>query len=93
MGQNNIGEKVGDVKVKALVCTLHHSLAEVEAATPGDTLRNVDAEALAETLADRLKEVKAGKVSETVKERKATSPIVTLTPRWQRYRSRQLAKH
>ena len=81
------------MKVKALVSTLHHSLAEVEAAKPGDTLRNVEAEALAETLADRLEEVKAGKVSETLTERKGASPIVTLTPRWQRWRPRQLAKH
>ena len=32
---------MGDVEVEALVNTLYHSLAEVEAETPGDTLRDV----------------------------------------------------
>ena len=59
---------MGDVEIKKLVNTLHHSLAEVE---DGDTLLNVEAEALADTLAERVAEVKAGKVGETLRELKA----------------------
>ena len=54
-----MGETVGDVQVKELVNTLHHSLTEVQ---DGDTLLDVEAKALADTLADRVVEVKAGKV-------------------------------
>lgn len=62
MRPNSFGETVADVEVEGLVNTLHHSLTEVEAETPGDTLCDVKAEALADRLTDRLAEVKAGKV-------------------------------
>ena len=34
---------VGDVDTKALITTMHQSQTEVEIATPGDDLRDVDA--------------------------------------------------
>ena len=43
---------VGDVGTKAFIKTIHQSQEEVEIATPGDTLRDVDAKAFADTLAD-----------------------------------------
>ena len=43
---------------KALVNTMHYSLAELQAETPRDTLHDVEAVASADTLADRLAEVK-----------------------------------
>ena len=43
---------VGDVDTKAFINTMHQSQAEVEIATPGDTLRDFDAKASADTLAD-----------------------------------------
>ena len=54
------------MEAKALVITMHHSLAEEEAETPGDTLRDVETEASADTLGDRLAEVKAEKVGGTL---------------------------
>lgn len=66
---------MGDVEVKELGNTLHHSLAEVE---DGDTLLDVEAEALPYTLADRVAEVKAGKVGETLTDLKAAPLVVTL---------------
>ena len=42
---------VGDVDTKAFINTMHQSQAEVEIATPGDTLRDLDAHASADTLA------------------------------------------
>ena len=43
---------MGDVHNKAFINTMHQSQAEVEIATPGDTLRDFDAKASADTLAD-----------------------------------------
>ena len=43
---------VGDVDTKAFIKIMHQSQAEVEIATPSDTLRDVDAKAFADTLAD-----------------------------------------
>ena len=65
---------VGDVEVEALMITMHHSLAEAEAETPGDTLRD------AETLADTLAELKCEKVGETPTDLKAAPPVLTLFP-------------
>ena len=56
---------MGDLQTEALFNTMHQSLAEVEAETPGDTLRDTEAEASSGTLADSLAEVKAKKVGET----------------------------
>ena len=52
------------MEVEALVITLHHSLPELEAETPGDKLRDVKASNVAETLTDL----------------KAASPVVPLAP-------------
>ena len=57
---------MADVETDALVHTMHHSPAEVEAETPGDTLCDVEAEASTDTLAYRLPEVKTEKVGETL---------------------------
>ena len=43
---------VGDVDTKAFITTMHQSQTEVEIATPGDDLRDVDAKGSADTLAD-----------------------------------------
>ena len=59
MRRNSFSETVGDVEGETLENTLHHGLAEVEAAKPDDTLRNMEGEALGDTLTDRLAEVKA----------------------------------
>ena len=59
-------ETGGDVEAKALVIAMHHSLVEVEAETPGDTLHDVETEASPDTLGDKLAEVKAAKVGGTL---------------------------
>ena len=56
------GETEGDLEGKALVTTMHYSLAEAETKTRGDTLRDVETEASANTLAVRLALVNAEKV-------------------------------
>ena len=58
--------------------TLHHSFAEVDAKTTGDTLHDVKAKALPDTVADRAAEVKAGKFGKTLTGLKAALPFVTL---------------
>lgn len=55
-------ETEGDLEGKALVTTMHYSLAEAETETRGDTLRDVETEASANTLAVRVAQVKAEKV-------------------------------
>ena len=67
MWPNSFGATVRDVEVEALGKTQHHSLTELEAETPGDTLRDVEDD----TLADRLGEVKALNVGETRTDLKA----------------------
>ena len=57
MRRNSFSETVGDVEGETLENTLHHGLAEVEAAKPDDTLRNMEGEALADTLTDRLEKL------------------------------------
>ena len=64
---------MGDVKFEALVNTLHHSLAVVQAKKPGGTMRNMETGALV----DKLAEVKTGKVCKTLSDLKAASPVVT----------------
>ena len=64
---------MGHVQVETLVNTLHRSLSEKKAETPGDTLRDVQAEALPDTQADRLEELKAVKVGETIIDVKGAS--------------------
>ena len=53
---------LGDVQTKALFNTMHQSLAQVKAKTPGDTLLDAENEASSDTLADSIAEVKAKKV-------------------------------
>ena len=64
------------MKFEALVNTLLHSLAVVQAKKPGYTMRNMETEALV----DRLVEVKTGRVGQTLSDLKAASPVVTLAP-------------
>ena len=64
------------MKFEALVNTLLHSLAVVQAKKPGYTMRNMEIEALV----DRLVEVKTEKVGQTLSDLKAASPVVTLAP-------------
>ena len=52
---------MGDLKFEALVNTLLHSLAVVQAKKPGYTMRNMETEALV----DRIVEVKTEKVGQT----------------------------
>jgi len=66
-------ETVGDKKGKAIVITMHYSLAEVETETPGDTLPDVEAEASSNTLAARLPKVKPKKVDQTLTDVKGAS--------------------
>ena len=78
MKPNNFSKTVGNVEVEARVITLHHSFAEVDAKTTGDTLGDVKAKALPDTLAERAAEVKAGKFVKTLTDLKAALPFVTL---------------
>lgn len=68
-------ETVGDVETEVLINTMHQSLAEVEAETPGDPVRDVEAEASVDTLSYRLPEVKADKVGETLTDVKGASLV------------------
>ena len=52
-------------------------------------MRNMENEALV----DELAEVKGGKVGQTLSDLKAASPVVTLPPRWRKWRPNELAKH
>ena len=56
-------KNVGEVKVRAVVMTMPHSLAEAKAKTPGHTLQDVETDASAKTLAEALPELKSEKVS------------------------------
>jgi len=66
---------VSDVEAETLLNTMHHSLAEVKAETPLDTLRDVETEASADMLANSLTEVKGEKVGETRRDVKG-APLV-----------------
>ena len=62
----NFWKTVGDVQVRALVITMHYSLAQAQLQIPGKTLRDVETNALADTLPDTLAELKSKKVGETL---------------------------
>ena len=55
-------ETLGDLQTKAHSKTMHQSLAEAKAKTPGDTLLDARDEAFSDALPDSLGEVKAKKV-------------------------------
>ena len=78
MKANGFGDTVGDLEVKTVDNTLHHSLTEVEAGKPGKTHRNVQVEALADKQADRLAEVEVCKVGKTLTDLKAALPVLTI---------------
>ena len=63
------------MQAEVLVITMHHSLVEIEAETPGNTLRDVETEASADTLAHKLAKVQAKKVSETLTDLKVESLV------------------
>ena len=46
----NFWKTVGDVHVRALVITMHYSLAKAQLQIPGETLRDVQSDASADTL-------------------------------------------
>ena len=50
------------MQTKALINTMHQSLAKVTPKTPGNTLLDAEDEASSDTVADSLGEVKANKV-------------------------------
>ena len=54
---------------------MHHSLAEVNAETLVDSLRDVEAKRSAYTLANKLVDVKAVKVCETLTDIKDAAPL------------------
>ena len=55
-----------DVEVRALIITMHNSLAQAQLQIPGETLRDVQTDASAGTLPDNLAELKSKKVGETL---------------------------
>ena len=63
---DNCWKTVGDVQVRALVITMHYSLAQAQLQIPGETLRDVETDASADTLPDTLAELKSKKVGETL---------------------------
>ena len=62
----NFWKPVGDVEVRALVITMHYSLAQAQLKIPGHILRDVKTDALADTLPNTLAELKSKKVGETL---------------------------
>ena len=54
------------MQVRALVITMHFSLAQAQLQIPGETLRDVQTNALADTLPNTLAELKSKKVGETL---------------------------
>ena len=62
-----------DVKVRALVITMHYSVAQAQLQIPSETLRNVETDASADTLPDTLAELKSKKVGKTLTDVKITA--------------------
>ena len=58
----NFWKTVGDLEVRALVITMHYSLAQAQSEIPGHTLREGKTDALADALPDTLAELKSEKV-------------------------------
>ena len=54
------------VQVRALVITMHYSLAQVQLQIPGKTLSDVETDASADTLPNTLAELKNKKVGKTL---------------------------
>ena len=50
---------MGDLEVRALVITMHYSVAQAQSEIPGYNLREVETDALADTLPDPLAELKS----------------------------------
>ena len=69
----NFWKTVRDVEVRALVITMHYSLAQAQLKIPGETLRDVETDASADTLPDTLAELKSKKVGETLTDVKIAS--------------------
>ena len=68
----NFWKTVRDVQVRALVITMHYSLAQAQLQIPGETLRDVETDASANTLPDTLAELKSKKVGKTLTDVKIT---------------------
>ena len=71
----NFWKTVRDVEVRALVITMHYSLAQAQLEIPGETLRDVGTDASADTLPDTLAELKSKKVGETLTDEKIASEV------------------
>ena len=63
------------VEVRALVITMHYSLAQAQLKIPCDTLRDVETDASANTLPDTVADLKREKVGETVAHVKIASEV------------------
>ena len=68
----NFWKTMRDVEVKALVITMHYSLAQAQLKISGETLRDVETDASANTLPDTLAELKSKKVGKTLTDVKIT---------------------
>ena len=69
---------MGDVKIRALVITMHYSLSQAQLEKkkiPGKTLRDVETDASAETLPDTLGELKSKKVDEILTNMQIASEV------------------
>ena len=60
------------VQVRALVITMHYSLAQVQLQIPGETRGDVHTDASADTLPDTLAELKSKKFGKTLTDVKIT---------------------
>ena len=73
INDDKIWKTVRDVEVRALVITMHYSLAQAQVKIPGETLRDMQTDASADTLPDTLPELKSKKVGETLTDVKGAS--------------------
>ena len=71
----NFWKTVRDVQVRALVITMHYSLAQAQVKIPGETLRDMQTDASADTLPDTLPELKSKKVGKTLTDVKIASYV------------------
>ena len=68
----NVCKTVRGVQVRALVITMHYSLAQVQLQIPGETRGDVHTDASADTLPDTLAELKSKKFGKTLTDVKIT---------------------
>ena len=61
----NFWKTLGDLEVRALLITMHYSLAQAKSEIPGHTLREVETDALTDMLPNTLAELKSQKVGDS----------------------------